>query len=125
MNSWPYETLGFPDSSAGKESSCHAGVPGLIPGLGILILIYCRRDRLPTLVFMGFSCGSAIKNLPALQETWVQLWTRKIPWRRERLPTPVFWPGEFHELYSLWGHKNHTQMRDFHFIFKSYDLNPD
>ena len=30
---------------------------------------------------------------------------RKIPWRREQLPTPVFWPGEFHELYSLWGHK--------------------
>ena len=24
----------------------------------------------------------------------------KIPWRRERLPTPVFWPGEFHGLYS-------------------------
>ena len=23
---------------------------------------------------------------------------RKIPWRRERLPTPVFWPGEFHGL---------------------------
>jgi len=23
----------------------------------------------------------------------------------ERLPTPVFWPGEFHELYSPWGHK--------------------
>ena len=27
------------------------------------------------------------------------------PWRRERLPTPVFWPGEFHGLYSLLGHK--------------------
>ena len=27
------------------------------------------------------------------------------PWRRERLPTPVFWPGEFHGLYSPWGHK--------------------
>ena len=26
----------------------------------------------------------------------------KIPWRRERLPTPVFWPGEFHGVYSLW-----------------------
>ena len=25
--------------------------------------------------------------------------------RRERLPTPVFWPGEFHELYSPWGCK--------------------
>ena len=22
-------------------------------------------------------------------------WVKKIPWRRERLPTPVFWPGEF------------------------------
>ena len=28
-----------------------------------------------------------------------------IPWRRERLPTPVFWPGEFHGLNSPWGHK--------------------
>ena len=25
-----------------------------------------------------------------------------IPWRRERLPTPVFWSGEFHRLYSPW-----------------------
>ena len=29
----------------------------------------------------------------------------KIPWRRERLPTPVFWLVEFHGLYSPWGHK--------------------
>ena len=28
-----------------------------------------------------------------------------MPWRREQLPTPVFWPGEFHGLYSQWGHK--------------------
>ena len=28
-----------------------------------------------------------------------------IPWRRERLPTPVFWPGEFHRLYRPWGRK--------------------
>ena len=25
-------------------------------------------------------------------------WVGKIPWRRERLPTPVSWPGEFHGL---------------------------
>ena len=25
-------------------------------------------------------------------------WVGKIPWRRERLSTPVFWPGEFHGL---------------------------
>ena len=29
----------------------------------------------------------------------------RIPWRRERLPTPVLWPGESHGLYSPWGHK--------------------
>ena len=42
-----------------------------------------------------------IKNPPAMWETWVG----KIPWRRERLPTPVFWLGEFHGMYILWGHK--------------------
>ena len=29
----------------------------------------------------------------------------KVPWRREQLPTPVFWPGEFHELCSPWALK--------------------
>ena len=24
------------------------------------------------------------------------LWVGKIPWRRKQLPTPAFWPGEFH-----------------------------
>ena len=28
------ETLGFPDSSVGKESTCNAGDPSSIPGLG-------------------------------------------------------------------------------------------
>ena len=32
-------------------------------------------------------------------------WVRKIPWRRKQVPTPVFWPGEFHGLYSPWGCK--------------------
>ena len=32
-------------------------------------------------------------------------WLGKIPWRRERLATPLFWPGEFHGLYSLWSPK--------------------
>ena len=29
----------------------------------------------------------------------------RVPWRRERLLTTVFWPGEFHGLYSPWDHK--------------------
>ena len=28
-------------------------------------------------------------------------WVAKIPWRRERPPSPPFWPGEFHDLCSL------------------------
>ena len=28
-------------------------------------------------------------------------WVGKMPWRRERLPTPVFWPGEFRRLQSM------------------------
>ena len=39
-----------------------------------------------------------VKNLPAVQETWVRKdpWVRKMPWRREWLPSRVFLPGEFH-----------------------------
>ena len=32
-------------------------------------------------------------------------WVGKISRRREWLPMPAFWPGEFHGLYSSWGHK--------------------
>ena len=39
----------------------------------------------------------------------------KIPWRRDRLPTPIFWPGEFHGLYNPWGHKEWDTTGDFHF----------
>ena len=31
-----------------------------------------------------------VKNRPAMQETLFNSWVRKIPWRRDRLPTPVF-----------------------------------
>ena len=46
-----------------------------------------------------------VKRLPAMQETRFDPWVGKTPWRRERLCTPVFWPGELHGLYCLWGHK--------------------
>jgi len=61
---------------------------------------------------MGFPVTQMVKNLPAIQETqvWFNPWIRKIPWRREWLPTPVFLPGEFRgqrilKGYSPWGHK--------------------
>ena len=62
---------------------------------------------------LGFPGAQMVKNLPAMQETWVQPWVRKIPWRREWLPTPVILPGEFlgqRSLvgYSPWGRKSQT-----------------
>ena len=52
-------TLGFPGGPAGKESTCNAGDPGLIPGVR---KTPWRRDRLPTPVFLGFPGGSAGKE---------------------------------------------------------------
>ena len=59
----------------------------------------------------GFSSGSDGKKI-CLQcgRPGFDLWLGKIPWRREQLPTPVFWPGDFHGQrslvgYSSWGHK--------------------
>ena len=46
-----------------------------------------------------------VKNPPAVQETWVRPLGWEDPRRRETLPTPVFWPGEVHGLYSPWGCK--------------------
>ena len=46
-----------------------------------------------------------VKNPPAMWRPGFDPWVWKIPWRREWLPTLVFCPGEFHGLYSPWGHK--------------------
>ena len=43
-----------------------------------------------------------VKNPPAMWIPGFNPWVGKIPWRRERVPIPVFWPGEFHGLYSPW-----------------------
>jgi len=49
--------------------------------------------------------AQVVKNLPAMGRPGFNPWVGKVPWRRDRLPTPVFWPGEFHGLYSPWGCK--------------------
>ena len=46
-----------------------------------------------------------VKNHLQCRRPGFDPWVGKIPWRRERLPTPIFWPGEFQGLYSPWGHK--------------------
>ena len=61
--------MGFPGSSAGKESTCNAEDPGLIsgsgrsPGEGIGYPLHYSWTSL---------VAQMIKNLCAMQETWVQ-----------------------------------------------------
>ena len=58
----------FPDSSIGKESTCNAGDPSLIPGSGR-----------PTGEGIGYLLqyswvsfvAQLVKNLPVMWETWV------------------------------------------------------
>jgi len=74
---------GFPDSSVGKESVCNTGYSGSIPGSG-------RPPGEGVGYPLQHSWASLeaqlVKYLPTMWETWV----------RSRLPTPVFWPIEFH-----------------------------
>ena len=45
------------------------------------------------------------------------------PWRTERLPTPVFWPGEFHGLYIVHGvAKGQTRLSIFHKAAEHFSL---
>ena len=41
-----------------------------------------------------------VKNCLQYRRPRFDPWVGTSPWWRERLPTPVFWPGEFHGLYS-------------------------
>ena len=60
--------MGFPGSSAGKESACNAGGPGLIPG--------SRRSPGEGIGYLlQYSWASLVAQLekkpPAIQETWI------------------------------------------------------
>ena len=47
-----------------------------------------------------------VKNPPAMQEIQVRSLGWKIPWRKERLPTPVFLPGNIYGQRSLAGYSS-------------------
>jgi len=59
---------------------------------------------------LGFPGASVVKNLPAMQEKWVQSLGREDPLEKEMATTPGCLPGESHGQrslagYSLWGHE--------------------
>ena len=63
-------TLGFPDSSVGKESTCNAGDPGSIPGSGRST---GERIGYPLQYSWASLVAQLVKSPPAMQETW--LWS--------------------------------------------------
>ena len=61
--------MGFPSSSAGKESACNAGDPNSVPGLGRFpgdMIGYPLQYSWTSLV------AQMVKNPPAMGETWVR-----------------------------------------------------
>ena len=113
----------FPGSSVGKQSACIEGDPGSIPGSG----------RSPgegigyPLQYSWASLGGSDGKEPACQcgRPGFNPWLGTIPWRREWLPIPVFWPGEFHRRgdWQATVHgvsKSQTRLSDLHTLDPSW-----
>ena len=60
--------MGVPDSSVGKESTCDAGDPSFILGLGRST---GERIGYPLQYSWASLVAQLVKNLPAMRETWV------------------------------------------------------
>ena len=117
----PEEEIGYPlqypwafQVAQLVESACNTGNLGSIPGLG---RSPGEGKGYPLQYHWALQMAQLVKSLSTMWETCVRSWVEKIPWRRERLPTPVFWAGEFHGLYYIVRRvgKNWTQLSDFHF----------
>ena len=110
---------GFPHSSADKESAAMQDDPGSIPGSG-------RSTGEGISYPLQYSWASLVAQLikipPAMRETWVRSGVGKIPWIREGLPTPVFWPGEFQDCIAHGVAKSRTRLSDFTFTFHCHAL---
>ena len=62
-----------------------------------------------------------VHNLLQCRRPGFNPWVRKIPWRREWLLTPVFFPGESHGQRSLVGYSNYIGQKDV-FLFPDLAL---
>ena len=74
------------------EATEHNTLSLQIVSVGISAFLYC----LTALLSRGLPGGSAVKNLPAMQETRFNPWVRKIPWGRKLQSTSVFLSGKSH-----------------------------
>ena len=79
---------------------------------------------------MASLVAQVVRNLPALQETWVQSLGWEDPLEEGMQPTPVFLPGEFHGQRSLVGYtvhgiaKSQTLLRNQHSPWSTPHVQP-
>ena len=65
-----------------------------------------------------------VKNPPVVWETWVQSLSWEDPLEKGKLPTVVFWPREFHGLYSPWDHKDSDMTEQIsltHYLLQNFE----
>ena len=67
-------------SSVGKESTCNAGDPGSIPGLGRST---GEGKGYPFQYSGAFLVAQLVKNPPAMRETWVRSLSQEDPLEKE------------------------------------------
>ena len=126
---WPhgsYSPWNLPGQNTGVGSSCL--LQGIFSTHGSnsdlphswQILYHLSHQWSPSVPFLllkssvlmvyNFPGGAVVQSICHCRTHGFNPWVRKIPWRRESLPTPVFSPGESHgqrslEVYSPWHRK--------------------
>ena len=85
--------MGLPGGSEVKAFASTTGDLGSIPGLG---KSPGEGSGNPLQYSLASLVVQLVKNCLQCGRPGFRPWVGKIPWRRERLPTLVFWPGEFH-----------------------------
>ena len=121
--------MGFPGNSVGKESACNAGNPSSIPGSGRSPgegLVYPLHCSWASLV------AQAVKNPPAIRETWVRFLSWEDPLEKGTathssiLAWRIPWTEEPGELQSMGSQRvRHDWATHFHFqgnILESIDI---
>ena len=116
LKEYSFIQLGFPGSSAGKESTCNAGEADSIPGL--------KRSSgegigYPLQYSWASLVAQIVKNPPTMQETWVQSLMGRSPGGGHGNPLQYFcletpmdrgaWQAAAHGVAKSW-----TQLNDIH-----------
>ena len=109
--------------------TCQTGVEPLLWFLVDSTTVFFFLFNRSTIDLQCFTCTSKWFGLPWWLSWWrirqqcgrpgSDPWVGKIPWRRERLPTPVFRPGEFRGLNSPWDHKESDTTKRLSLHFQS------